>query len=1722
MTYQLKASVVGLFALDDQNRVKLLKALDYEARNAYDLTLLLKEAQANMPYAACQIRVNVIDVNEAPVVTNYQASHVIKENALPPVSLTSALGVNDPDTHDSYILAIASGGNGNFVINREGFIVATKTLDFETTPQFVLDVVAKDLGGLENHASVVIVVQDVPEPPVCASFLFSVAENTTVGTTIETMRDHASDPDAGDSITYRLLSQSVPGTLTIDSTTGAITLRKALDYEIQDTIPFKAQFTDKTGLQITCDYTIAVTDSNDAPVLTSTDFRVPENCVGNDCLVGNLAEYAFDEDKGAILKFGLISGSDLFSIRGSQLWAVGSLNFEKTPVLKIVVSVDDERNGHDETAMTVQVIDVNEAPTGSSFTKQVLENIPIGTVVHTFEASDPEGDHLAFTIVHAGTGFESLFKVDGGNLVTKAEIDYEALSAHMFQANINICDPLKLCTEVGPNSIEILDGPDTPIIETIATPVSIPETASIGSAVDATFTVLDEDAGQSAHLVYAIHSGDPQNQFSISGSTGALTVSSSLNAEVVSEYKIVMQATDADGLVGYSDPITIAVQMVPSPPYFVGTTAAKADYNVDLSQLANGSYATVALPITDRDPGQTGGICSITTANDKFSIKTSSDGTACELSVLQNVYIPEVADNERISVGLRVTDTVNASSYSEITIHILSRNINHPPRCTSAAAQLLENSPFGVVVGTITGSDPDAIDTVSYYIVSGDDSDVFHMNSTSGVVTVGTKSPDYETKRQYTLKIRVRDDAAAPLSGVCTFSVGILNELESPICTAAVFTTLSENNAINARVGDALWKNCVDPDAGLGNSTAFLFEIVGDNQKFKVDVASGQLTATQVLDFEQQRVYNTTIIVRNAFRPAKSTFLGVNVDILDQDDPPQLSFQPAFPSSSLVGVDVPETTIVGTSLGTVAVYDEDANDACTVTLVKSPIVLQSINSTLYNLVLAKPVDYETRSLFSLQVTATDTAKVSTTLTIDVRISDVNEAPYFPINQHFFIAENVVMHTIAASRFRPRGPCSIADETTRIENQVVVSYGNCLQHCAQIDTCEAGVFNYSSSLCSLYKTLPKSCVPCENCDGFESIAERSNNTALLISNGTVNVHQDKLVRVPASDFTLECWIAISTNEGALVTWKDNNNTSTGLQLEYVGGNLRITLHSVVINTKLAFLPTLWYHVAVTFDSIRGELNVYLDGGVVLQQRILSRTGTKWGSTATLMVGNCGYGVNCPVKPFIFSVDELRLWNKVNSFEAIRSNFARSVDPKQSSLLAFYRFNGDLVDATSSGFALNTSDGLTAHFGSAPVISESIQKVAKKWRLVVISDNGASSFGIAELGWFSEGTRLDMATTLLSLKTSGGSDFYKAMDSDTSTVAYIGSDSVGGTGIWIELEFRIPVDASKVVLDTDSDLTHCVSVVSIQCWDSVKADWDVLSYLRNINKPSSHFASYAPTQYMLADDDDTGTSDLTYSLGGAESRVSAFEIDSSTGYIKRNNSVLDYETQNHYELQISVQDNGNFRALTTVVIWLLDVNEAPMLVANSILQVAETASVGTTIGKISLYDPDNDDLAVTIVEGNYQDAFSIEMNSLVVAHDTLDYETYPTYSLKLFIEELHNVNPLSAYGYLAVTVRDVNEAPICSNQTRTVPENTRVGNPIGNALLAVDPDIGQRVSFAIVGGNGDNFFAVDSATGQLSVDQGPGQNFTGCFSQLRHGLAGPFSTIRLRVLVFQRGA
>jgi len=157
-------------------------------------------------------------------------------------------------------------------------------------------------------------------------------------------------------------------------------------------------------------------------------------------------------------------------------------------------------------------------------------------------------------------------------------------------------------------------------------------------------------------------------------------------------------------------------------------------------------------------------------------------------------------------------------------------------------------------------------------------------------------------------------------------------------------------------------------------------------------------------------------------------------------------------------------------------------------------------------------------------------------------------------------------------------------------------------------------------------------------------------------------------------------------------------------------------------------------------------------------------------------------------------------------------------------------------------LTTPDNSFDIFESGPTISDDFQKVARKWRVAVLSDRGIASFGIAELSWFTKRARIDFATALTSFTTSDGSDFRNAIDGDRSTVAYIGADSSGDTGIWIELEFKSEVDASKVTLDTDSLLEHCVAIAAVQYWNYNEQAWRDSSYLKGLNQPSSRVFSY----------------------------------------------------------------------------------------------------------------------------------------------------------------------------------------------------------------------------------------------------------------------------------------
>lgn len=263
-------------------------------------------------------------------------------------------------------------------------------------------------------------------------------------------------------------------------------------------------------------------------------------------------------------------------------------------------------------------------------------------------------------------------------------------------------------------------------------------------------------------------------------------------------------------------------------------------------------------------------------------------------------------------------------------------------------------------------------------------------------------------------------------------------------------------------------------------------------------------------------------------------------------------------------------------------------------------------------------------------------------------------------------------------------------------------------------------------------------------------------------------------------------------------------------------------------------------------------------------------------------------------------------------------------------------------------------------------------------------------------------------------------------------------------------------------------------------------------------------------MIADDDDSGTANLTFSLQNSDIS-NAFEIEASTGHICRNTQELDFESLNKYDLTVQVRDSTGLTSSAPITVWIIDVNEAPRLTANSVLSVFEDAAIGEVVGAIQAIDPDGDAISVAITGGNSLGLFTVQSGTLVIAKASLDYETVPVHVLEITVRELRSTQPLAVVATLTVKVLDVNDPPVALAQSREIRENSKDTQTIGLPLVALDPDVGQKLAFSITSGNEDSYFSLDAASGQLYVGKGPSNEFVGCFKSIQDSVIASSSNV-----------
>ena len=380
----------------------------------------------------------------------------------------------------------------------------------------------------------------------------TVAENTAAGVNIGDAVT-ATDQDANTTLTYTLGGTDA-GSFSIDSATGQLKTKAALDYETQNAYSIVLTVSDGQVTD-TITVTINISNVNEAPVFavgSSTTHTVAENTAAGENIGSPVSATDDDGDTLSCSLSGTDAGKFSIDSTNGQLQTSAALDYETKSSYTVTVSVSDGKGGTDSITVTINVTDVSEgtnnAPVftdGTSTTRSVAENTAANTNIGSaVSATDADNDTLTYTL--GGTDAASFSIVStSGQLQTSAALDYETKSSYTVTVSvsdgkggtdsitvtINVTD----VSEVTNNAPVFADGTTT----TRSVAENTAANTNIGSAVSA--TDADNDT-----LTYTLGGTDAAS-FSIVSTSGQLQTSAALDYETKSSYSVTVSVSDVRG-----------------------------------------------------------------------------------------------------------------------------------------------------------------------------------------------------------------------------------------------------------------------------------------------------------------------------------------------------------------------------------------------------------------------------------------------------------------------------------------------------------------------------------------------------------------------------------------------------------------------------------------------------------------------------------------------------------------------------------------------------------------------------------------------------------------------------------------------------------------------------------------------------------------------------------------------------------------------------------------------------------------------------------------------------------------------------------------------------------------------------------------------------------------------------------------------------------------------
>ena len=533
-----------------------------------------------------------------------------------------------------------------------------------------------------------------------------------------------------------------------------------------------------------------------------------------------------------------------------------------------------------------------------------------------------------------------------------------------------------------------------------------------------TVTATDDDASTGLFasqgiIEYTISSGNDAELFSIDRLTGDIV------AEVASDREsesgtfggsLFVVARNPNSMDTAFTTVLITIRDInDNAPRFLDSP-----YVFEISELAEAGAPVGGVSAEDDDAGSNAEICyslSLTTSVPFFTID-QSNGQISVTSTAQLDYEQQTQHIVTVTASDRGRPRLTNSTL--ITIALVDENDNFPLFDQAAyTITVSESAQFGDDALTVAANDPDfgGNDTVFYSIVISSNNFIpFTINRENGIVIVNG-SLDRETVDSYTFSVTATDMEGNSATVNVTIVIGDSNDNIPTFLQTEYYFSVREDAMIEFIIGSV---SAIDSD--IGTNADILYSITA-SVPFRVISTSGVITVIGGLDRETVSIYQFAIMVNNTVEPADFDTANITINITDVNDN-----TPVF-SEQVYMVEIQENFPQFVPFVVIMANDSDVGTNAVVTyqLLPSPNSgLFGINDTTGEVYATGNIDYETLTLYTISVTASDGMRRSQAV-VNISVSDVNDnAPIFDAPSYSgSVAENTLSSNVIVVRATDR-------------------------------------------------------------------------------------------------------------------------------------------------------------------------------------------------------------------------------------------------------------------------------------------------------------------------------------------------------------------------------------------------------------------------------------------------------------------------------------------------------------------------------------------------------------------------------------------------------------------------------------------------------------------------------------------------------------------------------